>query len=241
MDAFYPKDYESKNQWPAVLLFHGGHWVGGKKSMMHPVAKNFSSKGFVAFSVQYRLQNEHNTTPFEALKDAKSAIRYLRNNAQEFRLDPDQIIAGGNSAGGHLAAAIACTSKYNEADDNLSTSCIPNGIILYAAVIDNGPEGYGYDRIKEQYVDFSPFHLVKENLPPTLILHGEDDKLLSCNRMRSYCQSLTSKQNACSLKCYRGVGHKLNTDIYNGSTSMAIKFFTENAILKTEKTPSHDN
>lgn len=241
MDVFYPKKYETKENWPAVIFFHGGHWVGGQKSMMHPVSKKFAAKGFVAFSVQYRLQKEHNATPFEALMDAKSAIRYVRENASEFRIDPNKIIAGGNSAGGHLVAAAASTNKYNHKDDRLSTSCIPDGIILYAAVIDNGPTGYGFERIGDEYLDFSPFHLVKENLPPTLILHGEDDELLSCDRMREYCQLMSGKGNACSLKCYKGVGHRLNGDIYNYSTTMAIKFFSDNLILNSENPPLHDN
>ena len=236
MDVFYPKDYETRKAWPAVILFHGGHWVSGKSSMMHPVAKKFAAKGFVAFTPSYRLQRDHSTTPFEALKDAKSAIRYLRDNAQKLRINPSQIIAGGNSAGGHLVASAACTTKYNEESESLSTSCIPDGIILYAAVIDNGPAGYGHNRIGDQYVDFSPFHLVKENLPPTLILHGEDDELLSCDRMREYCMSLSGHRNKCSLKCYKGIGHKLNTSIYNGSVSMALRFFQDTKILNITNT-----
>ena len=233
MDVFYPKDYEDSEEHPAVILFHGGHWIGGNKSMMHPVAKKFTAKGFVAFSVQYRLERENGSTPFDALKDAKSAIRYIRKNASTFKIDPQQIIAGGNSAGGHLVAAAACTDSYNEPSDDQNISCVPDGVILYAAVIDNGPTGYGYNRIGEKYLDFSPFHLVKANLPPTLILHGEDDELLSCDRMREYCQALIAKQNACSIKCYRDVGHKLNANIYHGSVSMAMQFFSEQKILET--------
>jgi len=231
MDVFYPKNYETRDDWPAVILFHGGHWIGGKPSMMHHIALKFAAKGFVAFTPVYRLQNDHEASPFEALKDAKSAIRYLRKHAQKLRINPTQIIAGGGSAGGQLVAAAACTTKYNEDGESLSTSCIPDGIILYAAVIDNGPTGYGHNRIGEQYHDFSPFHLVKENLPPTLILHGEDDELLSCDRMREYCTKLSGKNNVCSLKCYKGVGHKLNTSIYNGSVPMALSFFQETKIL----------
>lgn len=82
MDILYPKEYESRDDWPAVILFHGGHWVNGKAPMMHPVAKKFASRGFVSFTPTYRLQRDHGANPFEALKDAKSAIRYLRDNAK---------------------------------------------------------------------------------------------------------------------------------------------------------------
>lgn len=57
-------------------------------------------------------------------------------------------MVSGGSAGGHLAAAIASIDGFNDATDDLSVSCKPNLLVLFNPVLDNGPEGYGYDRVK---------------------------------------------------------------------------------------------
>jgi acetyl esterase/lipase len=116
----------------------------------------------------YRIKNKHNTTPFESLKDAKSAMRYVRGHAKELGINPDSIIAAGGSAGGHLAAATAFIKGYNEVTDDLSVSCIPQALVLFNPVIDNGPGGYGYERIGDQYKEFSPIINLKKNAPPTV-------------------------------------------------------------------------
>ena len=60
-----------------------------------------------------------------------------------------KIIASGGSAGGHLAAAAALTDRCFENTDDLSVSCIPNALVLFNPVIDNGPGGYGFEKIGE--------------------------------------------------------------------------------------------
>ena len=66
---------------------------------------------------------------------------HIRAHAQEFQIDPNKIIASGGSAGRHLAAATALTQAYNEASDDLTVSALPNALVLFNPVIDNGPGG----------------------------------------------------------------------------------------------------
>ena len=97
----------------------------------------------MAISAEYRIKNVHGTSPRECVKDGKSAVRYLRKNAAALGIDPDRIVAGRGSAGGHVAAATATLSNYEESGEDLSVSSRPNAPVLFNPVYDNGPDGDG--------------------------------------------------------------------------------------------------
>ena len=170
MEVYRPGTFNMAQKHPAMVFFFGGGWNGGSIKQFEPHAKYFSQRGMICFLVDYRVKGRHQTTPFESLKDAKSAIRYIRENAGTFNIDTSRIVASGGSAGGHLAAAAALIDDYNESSDNNSISCKPNVLVLFNPVIDNGPGGNGYDRIGEDYKSFSPLHNIRKGAPPTIIL-----------------------------------------------------------------------
>jgi acetyl esterase/lipase len=84
MEVIYPDNLDPTQKYPALVFFFGGGWVGGTRAHFGRQAAYFAKRGLVCFMVDYRTKNQHQTTPFESLKDAKSAIRYLRKNASEF-------------------------------------------------------------------------------------------------------------------------------------------------------------
>ena len=79
-----------------------------------------------------------------------------------------RIAAGGGSAGGHVAAATATTTKYEDQNDDLSISSQPNLLLLYNPVLDNSAEGYGFNRVKDYWQDFSPMHNIHSKTPPSI-------------------------------------------------------------------------
>jgi acetyl esterase/lipase len=92
--------------------------------------------GFVTFSVDYRLSIDNGITPsktispIECIMDARSAMRWVRANAAKFHIDPDKIVAAGQSAGGHLALSTSMIDEYNEKTDDSGISCRPDAILL---------------------------------------------------------------------------------------------------------------
>jgi pectinesterase len=95
----------SRDPIPAVVVIRGGGWQHGDSRGYGFIAASLAQAGFAAACIQYRTSQE---APFPAaIQDAKAAVRWLRANAAEYRIDPDRIGAIGGSAGAHLAALLA--------------------------------------------------------------------------------------------------------------------------------------
>jgi len=203
----YPPAYDASLSYPAMVFFFGGGWVGGTPDHFKKQAAYFAQRGLVCIRADYRVKSRHGATPFESLEDAKSVIRYIRKNAEALGVDPLQIIASGGSAGGHLAAATALVNGFNDGTDDLSYSCVPNALVLFNPVIDNGPGGYGYERIGEAYKDFSPLHNIREGAPPTIFLLGTEDVLIPVETAHYYKTVMEKVGSRCELCLYEGEGH----------------------------------
>ena len=198
---------ESTKKSPAMVFFFGGGWNNGTVKQFEQQALYFSQRGMVCVLVDYRVREKQKTTPFESLKDAKSAIRYIREHANELHIDPSKIVASGGSAGGHLAAASATINDYNESTDNTAISCVPDALVLFNPVFDNGPGGYGYERIGEAYKNFSPLHNIKSGVPPTIVFLGDKDHLIPVETAKYYKTIMEKVKSRCDLFVYEGQGH----------------------------------
>ena len=102
---YRPENFDQKKTYNCMVFFHGGGWNSGSYKAFQRQSSYLASRGMIAISVEYRIFNVHKTSPFEAVNDAKSAIRYVRSHAKELHINPNRIASGGGSAGGHLAAA----------------------------------------------------------------------------------------------------------------------------------------
>ncbi len=161
----------------------------------------------VAISAQYRLTSQEGVTPRDCLADAKSAIRWVREHADKLGIDPTRIAAGGGSAGGHLAAAAATTQGFEAEGADLSVSSRPDALVLFNPVFDNGPDGYGHDRVIEYWERFSPLHNISEKSPPTIVLTGTEDKLLPVNTVKEYERRMTAAGRRCDVHFFEGEPH----------------------------------
>ncbi len=203
----YPPDYQSGRNYPTILFFFGGGWTGGSIAQFEPHARYFASRGMVCARADYRVRSRQKTTPFESVADAKSAMRFLRQHADQLGIDEGKIIAAGGSAGGHLAAALAHLSGLDDPGDDLSVSTVPQALVLYNPVIDNGPEGYGFERIGERYKEFSPIHNLNVVSPPTIFFLGTHDKLIPVSTAEAYKKKVEAKGGRCDLHLYEGQPH----------------------------------
>lgn len=199
------KDLNKK--YPAIVFFFGGGWQNGSVTQFEPQAKYFALRGMVSILVDYRVQSRHKTTPFDAVMDAKSAMRYVRKNADMLHVDENRIVASGGSAGGHLAAAAATVEGLNDPGDDLSVSPKPNALILFNPVFDNGPNGYGHDRIGERYKEISPIDNIKKGTPSTIVFLGTKDILIPVSTAQLYRKKMRDATNRCDLFLYENQVH----------------------------------
>ena len=207
MKVFRPLKMDTTKKYPAIVFFFGGGWTDRYFDQFDAQAKYFSKRGVVCFIPDYRVKSIQQTSPFESLKDAKSAIRYIREHANEFHIDAQKIVASGGSAGGQLAAATALINGFNEDSDDLSLSCKPNALILFNPVIDNGPGGFGYPKINMAYKEFSPLHNIKKGAPPTVIFQGTADEYIAVETIKYYQMVMEKVGSRCDVHFYEGMKH----------------------------------
>jgi acetyl esterase/lipase len=207
LHVFYPPGHQSSDSRPAIVFFFGGGWTGGSPTQFYPHCAYFASRGMVTMAAEYRTRNSHGTTPRESVKDGKSAIRWIRQHAARLGVDPGQVLAGGGSAGGHVAAAAATLQKITEPTDDLSISSVAAALVLFNPVFDNGPTGYGYDRVQAYWQDFSPMHNLHDQTPPTIVFLGTEDHLIPVATAQQYQRMMQELGRPCDLHLYEGQGH----------------------------------
>lgn len=202
LHIFLPPAHKSGDNAPAIISFFGGGWINGTIKHFYRQSAYWASRGMVAVCADYRVKSRHKAEPYQCLQDAKSAIRYLRANSDQLGIDPNSIAAAGGSAGGHLAIAAATIEKFDDLSDDLSISCKPNALILFNPVIDNGPQGYGYERVSKYWRDFSPIHNIDANTPQTIFLVGSKDGLIPVSTAKKYKQLCETYNIRCELFIY---------------------------------------
>jgi acetyl esterase/lipase len=106
-DFYEPRSDSVRADRPAIVAIHGGAWKGGDKAWGEQIAEEFCPFGYVVFSINYRLSGRPGGVWPAQIEDVQKALKHIRANARQFRIDPDRIASLGMSAGGHLATMVA--------------------------------------------------------------------------------------------------------------------------------------
>lgn len=187
LDLFRP---EKEGKYPALILVHGGGWRAGNKSLQVPVAQMIAAKGFVTVAVEYQLSLEAKYPA--AVYNIKSAIRWMRANAETYNIDTNRIAISGCSAGGQLASLTGLTNGIEKFEGNMGnvdySSDIQaiidmDGAINFMAPLSlnlnrrpDSPDiiwlgGSFYDR-PDLWKEASPAYWANENSVPMLFLNS---------------------------------------------------------------------
>ena len=215
---------------PLIVWIHGGAWRGGNKR--HCPALPYTTKGYVAASISYRLSHE---AIFPAqIEDCKAAIRWLRANAATYRIDPDRIGVWGSSAGGHLVAMLGTTGDVKELETqhgNLDQSsrvqavcdffgptdflrmdadALPGGPIVHDDP--KSPESLLIGAPIQDYPDkvarANPITYVTIDDPPFLIVHGNKDPLVPWQQSKYLHEAMqTAGLKDVKFEIVEGAGH----------------------------------
>ncbi|MFP6854496.1 MAG: alpha/beta hydrolase, partial [Opitutales bacterium] len=208
LHVFHPRGHNSKkDKRPAIVFFFGGGWNGGTPNQFRPHCIYLAERGMVAIAADYRVKSRQGTSPFECVKDGKSAVRWIRANAKKLGIDPSRVAAGGGSAGGHVAAATGNLPGLEEDGEDLSISSKPDALVLFNPVYDNGPKGYGHSRVADRYKEISPMHNLRKGSPPTIVFLGDQDKLIPVSTAEKYKTAMEKIGSRSDLHVYAGQSH----------------------------------
>lgn len=200
---------------PAVIVFPGGGYEGCSYREGERVALAYNSAGFHSFVVYYRCAPHRHPAP---LYDAAAAVKYVRNHAKEWKIDPNMIVVAGFSAGGHLAASISTlwnSEKFFSHEEITSEIYKPNASILSYPVITSGEKAHrgSFDNLlgkdaPQDLVEFMSLeNRVSENTPPAFLWHTFDDKGVPCENSLYYAEALSKFGVPCELHIYPVGGH----------------------------------
>jgi acetyl esterase/lipase len=213
LDVFINKNNKLN---PAVIMIHGGGWRSGNKNQMQVLAREIALKGYSCFAIEYRLSLEAKYP--EGIFDVKNAIKFIKDNAKKFNVDPDKITVLGCSSGGQMAALIGTTNENPAFEDSQNTSKSSSKV---HAIIDidgvlafKHPEssegemaafwlGGKSDEKPENWKNASALSHTDKNTPPTLYIcssidrfhAGRDDMIAILNKNKIYNEVKTIKDS----------------------------------------------
>ena len=229
----------------AVLLVHGGGWSRGSKDMLVEHASALARQGFVAMAQEYRLTGE---APFPAnIHDVKRAIRWAKANAAELGFDPERLCLQGHSAGAHLVLLAAGTPDDARLDPPEGAGGVSASVAAVAAIYPpvlfhlggTRPSGAlaaavlpGADASEEAARLASPIEHVTAAYPPTMLLHGDADKVVPVSASRRFEEKARAAGGKVDLHIYAGLPHGFanHPEIRPAMMSMIGGFFRRWAI-----------
>ncbi|MCA9163547.1 MAG: alpha/beta hydrolase [Planctomycetales bacterium] len=215
---FNPENHKPTDRRPAIVFFFGGGWTSGTPKQFEQQCKHLASRGMVAMTADYRVASRHQTKAIDCVRDGKSAVRWLRANAERLGVDPNKIVAGGGSAGGHVAACTGLVADLNEAEEAKGISSRPNAMVLFNPALilapydgmkpfDNERLASLRQRVGDDPRVISPIHHIAADAPPTLILHGKGDTTVPYKTAELFCEAMHSAGNRCDLVGYEDQPH----------------------------------
>ena len=218
-DLYLPPKFEDGKKYPGVVIIHGGGWTGGKRDAAREIniGTTLASHGYVCLSIDYLLhdpQSDKSCWP-QNLHDCKTAVRWLRANAEKLHLDKAHIGVIGGSAGGHLATMVGVTGRADGLDPAGpygDQSCAVNCVVdLY------GPAEFGSRDIAilrktrseapELYKAFTPLTWLDKNDPPFLIMHGTADETVPVAQSELLAAALKKHGVENQLEIVEGAPH----------------------------------
>jgi len=234
---------EARGKLPAVLCIHGGGFRAGKRERWDQLCQQLAERGYVATTVTYRLAPKYQFPA--AVHDVKAAVRWLRANADKYKIDPERIGVVGDSAGGHLAQYLGVTGDVpslegdgGNADQSSRVTCVvnyygPSDLTKsYGKSVDAAevlPLWLGGDATKEhrKHIVASPLYWVTPAAAPTLLIHGTEDPYVNYEQAGWIHDKLKAAQVEVELLTLQGAGHGFKGADAEKAEKAMLEFFDQ--------------
>lgn len=203
LDVYSPKDAKDR---PVVVFFYGGSWTEGRRGLYRFVGAALAQRGFVTVLPDYRLYPQVKFPLF--VEDGALAVAWVQQHAAEFGGDPRRIVLMGHSAGGHEAAFLAYDRQLLQkvgAHPQWIVGLVglsgpyalePNSAVLHTIFASPYTEA-----------DWQPVRFVTAQAPPTLLVHGTADDVVSIKHAEQLRDVLQARHVRVETQFYPGKGH----------------------------------
>ncbi len=206
---YKPDGHDADAKAPAVVFFFfGGGWKTGSPDQFEQHCKHLADRGMVAITVEYRVSSRYDIKVEDCIEDAKSAMRWVRGNANKLGIDPDRIASSGGSAGGHLAACTMLVDEFNANSDDPTISAKPNAMVLFNSFLGLDPDKDYSDRTaitRGPFEKVVPMTYDDQKQPPCIMFFGSADGLIKPAEL--FRNKSVQAGNTCSIVTYEGQGH----------------------------------
>jgi acetyl esterase/lipase len=194
---FYPAQVDGKK--PCIIVVHGGSWSSGDSKQLPELNSYLAAEGYNVASINYRLAPQYKA-PL-ALDDVTQAFTYLRQNADKLNIDTNNFVLLGRSAGAQIALLSAYNRPqkdlkgvinfYGPADMVWGYSKPASKLVMDSRGVMERYLGGTYKAVPDKYFASSPIEFVNRQTVPTLIIHGDNDVLVSPIHSRKLDAKLT--------------------------------------------------
>lgn len=237
---------------PVVLVLPGGGYAITYDGEAEPIALKFAAEGACAFVLHYSVAPARFP---QALCETLTAVRYIRDNAEQYGIDPGNIAVCGFSAGGHLAASAGVFWNREFLSPYLSKDrepYRPNKLILcYPVIKSSGPHHQGsFDCLLGQGAEHQTPELlslvslekqVSRDTPPTFLWHTFEDPSVPPQNSLEFATALIEHGIPTELHLYPKGGHGLclgshvTSDIPFGRSHMTAEWIDKSVSFLFDK------
>ena len=219
-----PAGWSQSDRRACMVSFFGGGWNSGTPERSITWSKWAASKGLVGVAPDYRTRDRFGGTPEDCVSDARAAVRWVEEHADELGVDPKKIISMGGSAGGHVAAWTAIPSDGPGKNDP-APKILPAALVLLNPVTDTKDSGYGgtkrFGKDAARALACSVPDQMPARMPPTIVFHATGDKTVPYANSVAFRDKLVSNGNRCELITFEGLGHSYNSSKYGEAGKVA--------------------
>ncbi len=216
-DVYIPR---GEGPFPGVVVIHGGAWYTGTRAQLAGAAQLLAQRGITAVAISYRLAPQHK---FPAqIEDCKAAVRWMRKQATELKIDPKRVGGFGYSAGAQLVTLLGTTDESDglegienpeHAPSTRLQAVVAGGVPCDFRVIDLDARGLAFwlggtrREVGDLYRLASPRAFVSDDDPPMFFFHGENDEMVPMISPEAMCTSLKEVGVPAELYVVPKIGH----------------------------------
>ena len=221
---YFPQNYDKEGKYPVFVFVHGGGWSSHKifadqehwqGDYLGYLARYYADKGFICVSVDYRLAREwgqvENYGIIDCYEDCCDAMDYVIAHADDYGIDTQKMYLLGESAGGHLAGALA-TFHYDR-KYSFKKIFLVNPITHFEdgwkerVPVDSNHPSLAELSVEERAEFLSPLSQILESIGEVVLIHGADDKIVNPDHSRKFYNRMMEMNKKCELHLIEKTTH----------------------------------